>query len=277
MDPVTWKRLLKRVTPPFLMDLYAKGVRPASSGFVWEGIYDNFAAVPTTGAGFSGDEWLSSMQAALAHQATRPGATATFPLGVAGESATLALLGSVVCHERRRLTVLDFGGGAGGTFLPFVHGMAGCDAVDVHVVDMPAVCELGAKFWAGEGRIHFHAELPSKPSRVDIVHISSALQYVEDYPGLLRRLCEYEPRFFLFVRLSAGDIPTYATAQRNVRGSTLPYWFLNVNELIALMAGAGYELRFKELLAREYDQSNFPPTHRLGRTCNLMFARAATT
>ena len=271
---MTWKYFLRRIVPPLLVDLHARVRHPAPSRYIWEGVYEHYRDVPKAGEGFSGAEWVASIQAALEHQVARQGATPTFPLGASGENRTLSLVGSVVCGETGKVTVLDFGGGAGGTFLPFISGMAGCDAVDYHVVDLPAVCAIGRRFWKDEPRLHFHDELPSGLPAVDIVHIDSALQYVEDYRGLLLRLCEYRPRFFLFVRLSAGDIPTYATAQRNVRGSTLPYWFINVGELIDLMAAAGYVLRFKEQLDREYNQDNFPARYRLGRTCNLLFANA---
>ncbi len=272
---MNWKQAIRRIAPPLLVDLHAKIRHGAQMGHVWGGVYEHFRTVPTGGDGFRGSEWLRSLQVALEHQAAQCTADGTLSPSVAGENSMLPLLGSVVCHETKKVTVLDFGGGAGGTFLPFISGMADCRAVDYHVVEMPEICEIGRRFWSREARIHFHAELPSELPAVDIVYISSALQYVEDYRGLLRRLCEYRPRFFLFVKLSAGDIPTYATRQRNVKGSSIPYWFVNVGELIALMAEAGYGLRFKGVLEREYNQDNFPERYRLRRACNLLFARAA--
>ena len=110
---------------------------------------------------------------------------------------------------------------------------------------------------------------------MDIVYTCSAMQYVEDYADLLKALCAYRPKYFLFVKLSAGDIPTYATAQKNVPGTVIPYLFLNVEEVIRIMKGNGYGLIYRCLLDREYDQGNFPPEYRLGRACNLLFEGAS--
>lgn len=59
-------------------------------------------------------------------------------------------------------------------------------------------------------------------------------------------------------------------------GMTLPYWFLNVSEVIGIMAEHGYALIYKNAAAEDsYDQSNFPEAYRLGYACNLLFARAS--
>jgi hypothetical protein len=85
-------------------------------------------------------------------------------------------------------------------------------------------------------------------------------------------LAEYQPQFFLFVDLASGDIPTYATAQKNIQGSVFPYWFINAREIVDLMADLGYKLIFRGLQDREFDQNNFSETYRLKRACNLLFA-----
>ena len=85
-------------------------------------------------------------------------------------------------------------------------------------------------------------------------------------------MAEYKPQFFLFVDLASGEIPTYATAQKNVRGSVFPYWFINVREIVELMVGLGYKLIFQGLQDREFDQNNFPERYRLNSACNLLFA-----
>ena len=108
---------------------------------------------------------------------------------------------------------------------------------------------------------------------IDIIHMVSVLQYIEDYAALIRTLCAYKAKCFLFVRLSVGDVPTYATAQKNVPGMTLAYWFINVNEIIEVMSANGYSLIFKSASEQEYDQNNFPQQYRMGRTCNLLFSR----
>jgi putative methyltransferase (TIGR04325 family) len=142
------------------------------------------------------------------------------------------------------------------------------------VVETERSCVAGREIFSDDPRISFLERLPPESHRPDIVYLNSVLQYIDDYAGLTRTLCRYRARYLLFARLSAGDVPTYATAQLNVPGSVIPYWFINIDELLGIMRSEGYKLLFEDLLARKYDQANFPARYRLGHARNLLFARA---
>jgi putative methyltransferase (TIGR04325 family) len=148
------------------------------------------------------------------------------------------------------------------------------ESVTYHVVESEPICEAGRRLFAGDPRIHFSTSLPSDPSTVDIVHVNSALQYVEDYRDLLCRLCAYAPAYVLFSRLPAGDVERYATAQCNMSGARLAFWFLDVREVIEIMAANGYAVTFRAPSLQELDQRNFALTRRIGRASNLLFRRA---
>jgi hypothetical protein len=47
-------------------------------------------------------------------------------------------------------------------------------------------------------RIHFSAQLPPRLPQLDIIYLSSALQYVEDYGTLLKTLAGYEAKYFFW-------------------------------------------------------------------------------
>jgi putative methyltransferase (TIGR04325 family) len=197
----------------------------------------------------------------------------TIPTEVVGEHILLPLLASVLYEKQYKLDILDFGGGAGIAYLQLLNSIPRHSNVNYHIVELDRICKTGSQLFLGDERIHFHPALPEHLPDLDILHMNSSLQYIEDYVGLLNRLCTYEPKYFLFVRLSAGDIPTYATAQKNMPGEPIPYWFLNVDELIEIMLQNKYFLIFKSALEQEYNQDNFPEEYRLGRTANLLFAR----
>jgi putative methyltransferase (TIGR04325 family) len=143
------------------------------------------------------------------------------------------------------------------------------------VVELPSLCKLAPELYANDQRIRFHASLPEVSGSFDVVHLRSSLQYVEDYAGLIGKLCGYRPRYLFFTDLSAGDFPTFASAQQNLAGTVVPYWFLNRGEVIKLCGEHGFHLIFRGVMGRDRDQSNFPPEYRMGRTSNLLFARAA--
>jgi putative methyltransferase (TIGR04325 family) len=167
---------------------------------------------------------------------------------------------------------MDFGGGLGISYLCLKAALQHSDAIDYTVIENRTICEMGKQIFEHDPHIRFCSELPSETD-ADIVYVCSALQYVDDYRGLLNRLCAYTAQYVFLGKTSAGDIPTYATAQMNVEGSIIPFWFLNIDELTQVLASAGYSLIFSNVLEREYPQENLPESHRLKHACNLVFAR----
>ena len=99
--------------------------------------------------------------------------------------------------------------------------------------------EAGARVFQNDERIRFSDTLPRGVEKVDIVHLGSSLQYIEDWRALIGELARYRPHYFLLTDLLAGDIPTYATAQ-NYYGSKIPCWFFNIQEIISTVAGEGF-------------------------------------
>jgi putative methyltransferase (TIGR04325 family) len=263
-------RVLKRITPPILFDIFRRSA-PAE---LWAGIYSRYADVPVAGPGFDGEVWINQTKAYTKRMLAASESYGSIPFEVTGEHMLLPLVAALVCEQSGgRVGILDFGGGLGVGYVYLLSSLVNCGSIDYHVVERERVCEEGARLFEHDKRIRFHPRLPAELGQIDILYISSALQYVEDYPALLKALTAFRAKYFLFVKLSAGDFPTYATAQKNVSGTTLPYWFINVGEIIELMAAEGYSLKYKSALERQYDQSNFPDAHRLGRTCNLLFLR----
>lgn len=240
------------------------------SRYFWDGIYGHYRDVPTHGDRFDGDEWINKTRINTERLLASSREHGSIPKDTVGEHTLLPLLASAVCESAGKVSILDFGGGMGVTYIHLISSLPNC-AVSYYVVEREGIARGGAELFAGDARIHFLSELPAG-SDFDIVYMSSALQYVEDYPSLLRMLVAYRAKYFLFVKLSSGDFPTYATAQKNVAGTTLPYWFINVGEIIELMAAGGYSLIYKSALEQHYDQTNFPPEYRMDRACNLLFS-----
>jgi putative methyltransferase (TIGR04325 family) len=261
------RRLVKRWVPPVLVDwYYSVRNRERHQGHIWEGIYQNYRDVPVSGEGFDSAYWITGMRAGTE-------AVLREDSSGAGEYALLPFLASLVSSKQDRLTILDFGGGMGAEYVYLIRSLPQGLPLQYYVVEGRKVCEAGTELFSGDNRIRFCVSLPKDLPHVDIVYLRSALQYIEDYRGLLRQLAGLRPQFILFVDLVAGENPTYATAQRNVPGSVIPYWFFHGREICTLMAGLEYELIFQGLQERHYDQSNFPETHRLGHARNLLFAR----
>jgi putative methyltransferase (TIGR04325 family) len=243
-------------------------------GNVWEGIYSHYRDVPATGEGFDGEVWVERTAAYTKRILDLSKSHRTVSTEVVNEHLLLPLLVSLICKQAKEtVKILDFGGGMGVTFIHLARSLTACPSFKYYVVERERVCEEGSRLLQHDERINFCPELPAELPDLDVVYISSALQYIEDYKSILKALSAYQPKYFLFTKLSAGDFPTYATAQKNVQGSVVAYWFININEVVEIMSEYGYSLLYKSALEQTYDQENFPEEYRMGQTCNLLFSR----
>ena len=265
--------VLHALAPPLLRGLVAR-VCGGHAEPIWEGVFRSFRDVPARGAAFAGEAWVDTARAHAAELLETLRRTGTIPGAEVEGHDLLPVLAALVQRAGHTVTVLDFGGGLGFGYLHLLAGLTSRDGLDYWIVETPRLCEAGRALFADDSRVHFGESLPEGSPRPDIVYVNSALQYVEDWKGLLAALCASGPQYCLLARLAAGNVPTFATAQRNHPGTVIPYWFLNEAELVDVMAGAGYLLLSRGVLARVYDQDNLPPGYRLGRMCNLLFARA---
>lgn len=260
--------------------------------FIWDGVYERFAQAPDVGAGFASEAWLADMERYTSSALRAPGTAGVgIPGNVPQYHALAALLVASLASLDRPVRVLDFGGGMGigavnmrrciqSESLMLTAPAHREPALEYLIVDNQGSCERGRRLFAecsapGFMSVKFMTELPEfgDNGAVDVVVLSSVLQFVEKYEELLTQLARFAPRFWLFTFVPAGEIPTFVSAQLNVPGSVLPVWFFNLRELVEKVEALGYQLIFKSALDRVFDMSNFPLTHQLPRQCNLLFRR----
>ena len=228
------------------------------------------------GEGFDGDIWADIVERETKEVAEELTEGGTVPGLLKGDNSLLPLLVAIISarsDSKDSIKILDFGGGAGVDYLFLEGAVHRVDNLEFHIVDSDKVCRCGRLIFQANPQVFFHTALPEHISDFDIIHVDSVMQYIEDYASLLKNLCSYKPEYILFVRLSAGDIPTYVSKQVNVPGCCLPYQFINVGDFITTMNQLGYRLSFKSSGDLEYNQDNFPSAYRMGRTCNLLFIR----
>lgn len=265
------RKILSGLTPPALTEFYRRSRGDFDSP--WEGVYKHYRDVPASGGGYESGVVVSAMA-----EHTRK-LKETLAAGLEpeeefdGDNLPLPLL-AACASEGSPVRILDFGGGMGEGYLRLKAAMTG--PVEYHIVELELNCAEGRRLFEGAGDIFFHAALPKEMAGVDIAHINSALQYIEDYAGLLGRLADYKPRYILLARLSAVESETFASMQKNLEGTTLPYWFFNTGEIVQLLASKGYRLAYKKPSAKKYPQDGLPPDYRLpgGRMSNLLFSRS---
>jgi len=201
---------------------------------------------------------------------------ATVPIDVREEHAILGFIAAVVGRENRgRVRVLDFGGGIGLAYVHLLKTSHERFAVTYDVIELEWACAEGRQIFEHDPHIAFHASLPADCAGVDIIVAASSIQYIEDYAGLLARLCEYNVRYILLTDLYTGGFPTYATCELSAPGAAIPFWFVNRSELVGILRQGGYELLFTGRTPDAVGQENFPEDMRLpeGRRSAMLFGR----
>jgi putative methyltransferase (TIGR04325 family) len=251
---------------------YTRGARRP---YIWEGVYNDYRDVPANGAGFGSEEWISNTRERTRRALELFGSPPSgIPYDIPSYHSLFSLTVALLTQYQERVRVLDFGGGMGLALANLLRSLGETGPkpqVEYLVIDNERSCQDGILLFDQVRFVQFSATLPQDPGPIDIILLSSVLQFVEDYKNILKELATFKPRYWLFTFLPAGDIPTFASGQKNVRGSTIPVWFFNLGEIIDIMMSLGYRLIFKAPLEREFDMSNFPPTHRLPQQCNLLF------
>ncbi len=247
---------------------------------IWEGIYARFDQCPGFGPGFESDRWVRQETDRMDRLLKAAESNRAVPSVVSYRTNLLPFL-AVMCaanSKKNRTCILDFGGGLGSTYISVMAACANEQVVDYHVVDSKRICQAGKTYFRDNAHLHFYDHLPDEIQAVDIICLSSSIQYVEDWKGLLREITKYDPQYILLADLPAGDIPTYATVQ-NYYESRIPHWFFNVADVIDTMTSVEFNLLFRTSYDGTYlgkeqamPQENFPAEYQVGKSCNLLFS-----
>lgn len=246
---------------------------------IWEGIYDSFDQCPVRGKGFESDRWVRQETERINKLLQATTIDRAIPSVVSYRMNLLPFLSvtTAVNSKNNKVTILDFGGGLGLTYIAVTAACVNQSIIDYHIVESKHICRAGRECFKGNTHIHFYDHLPEGIRDVDIVCLCSSIQYVKDWQGLLQGVAKYTPDYVLLADVPAGDIPTYATIQ-NYYESKIPYWFFDVNDIIHVMSLLNFDLVFKSACNLKYlgkeqpmPQNNFPVEYRVGDSCSLLF------
>ncbi len=245
---------------------------------IWEGVYQKWNEAPLVGDAFNSDKWLSDQAAYVSAEIAElldDGISAC----AVSRDFVLPVLAAFVLQPGRVLRILDFGGGMASSY-PLVMGTtSGCEAIEFHVLESPAICASGRAKLTSCKNLFFHSEMPPADIDFDIVHAGRSMQYVDDWRGLLAAFAQRKAQYIVLAGLLAGDIKPFVTTQ-NYYGCKIPVRFLNRDEVICTIEDLGYRLIYKALhfskrLGKEgpLPMDNFPVENRLQHPCQLLFVR----
>jgi putative methyltransferase (TIGR04325 family) len=185
----------------------------------------------------------------------------------------IPVVASVLSQQKEALRILDFGGAAGLDFANIIAQGHNRLNLHYHVVDVLTACKVGQGIW-DDPRISFSSEWPE--GEFDIVYAYSAVHCIEDYKSVMQRMASYNPDVILLCKHPVYEGPTFARQQVNLGpGLELAQWALNFSEIETIFKKVGYILLYRGWGedADTYNVRNYPETHRVGRTANMLFVR----
>jgi putative methyltransferase (TIGR04325 family) len=191
--------------------------------------------------------------------------------GVRLDQRTTLLPLLIAAVKTEKVSVLDFGGGMG---MSYIDCLRSIDMSDVRytVVDLKAVQERGKEIFCGKYQVEFSDHIPHGES-ADIVYIGGSLQYVEDYRSVVCRLMDLGPKYILMTDIPLGKGQTYATAQVNMRGRRIPCWIFEENEILRLMEKRDYRLTYRAENNLVLHFGDVGDELRIEHLSNLLFVR----
>ena len=249
-----WKEWVRDWVPPGFIRLAQRAldhVRPAP----WEYVPDGWC----TDARVRG--WNVASVADLQKRKWRNYAESmrkTGPLGVNHEDPEESNTGNVrdhntlisyayvlalAAHQRRSVSLLDWGGGIGHYYLLSQAVMPGVE-IEYHCHDVPLLCQAGRDVLP---QAHFHEKPDESFSRCyDLVLASSSVWYEEDWRSLMDRLTAVSnPYLYITRMIFVKRAGSYVAIQRPASfGYRTEYlcWILNREEFLDRVLSRGMEL-----------------------------------
>lgn len=238
---------------------------------IWEGVYSYREQLPgNKDSEFSNDQWLVPLY--LSVKKIRDDLENNRPIREKWAHRHLAMLAAALTGPSAALRILDIGGGMGGAYLYLLSMGIPASKLRYFIHEKEAVCAAGAPLLASYPGVSFHASLDEKFEPVDVVYISTSLQYFHNLGGLLSALKALKPRYILLTYLSAGEVPTFWTLQKNIPGIATPYRFFRMDELVKYFED-DYEAAYHEKIKNPYSMKNFPSQYRLKTLSHLLFRK----
>jgi len=268
-------RVMKLFTPPILWKILKKIVSIQDRQDTFEGVFEHIKQVDATGydSAKSLNETYEFTNKKFAHYLAEeklPGSSPLSPI-----ANLLPLLIASLAQKKQAISVLDFGGGMGSSYIDCIHSLSALNIeLEYHIVDLSSTVELGKKIFPSSYNVHFYSDIPSNIQTIDVVYLGSSLQYVSEYQSTIHLLMRLDPKYVLITDNFMGKAPTFATAQVNMKDRRMAYWIFQLDEIIKLITQHNFTLIYKSVNYQPFHHfENFPDRYRVQNTCNLLFLR----
>lgn len=249
---------------------------------VWEGIYPSFALAPAVGPGFSGLRWKEASLQLARETLDKAARGAALDYSLLQRNAVLPSVVAGLLSRESGLRILDIGGGVGTGYVVLQRALAHRRGQVVYdILEVDEICKAGERLFHGREGPGFLKEMPRQEHSYDIIYMASALQYVEDWKGLLAALANLRAGHVLLSDMLVGKAASFVSLQ-NYYENKITCWFINESELMDQLEIGGYRLTLRfpclpKVLGKVDDlpMSNFPSDCRIKHSWHFLFERTS--
>ena len=161
----------------------------------------------------------------------------------------VSLLLYISTYNNNKLYLLDFGGALGSSYFQNRDLFQGLSALQWNIVEQSQFVQIGKNEFEDEKlKFYFTIDECLEKNTVNVLLLSSVLQYLESPYGTLERLLEKNIKNIVIDRTGftrkSEDLLTVQNVPKNIYKASYPAWFLNENRLLEFMKSRHYELKF---------------------------------
>ncbi|MBT4963781.1 MAG: methyltransferase, TIGR04325 family [Francisellaceae bacterium] len=242
---------------------------------IWDGVYKSFNEAGGDLDFFDSKYWLGKqvgiIEKALKIYSEHGFITKDYPL---------PLIISMMLDCKSKLKVLDFGGGMGLQYLEVLSKIPNVEnKIEYHVVDGESSINARPRQMNHFPNLKFYSSLEKLTTKIDIVHIGSTLQYIEDWGGVLKYINQqFNPEYFVLSDLLAGNIPTFVSHQCHF-DKKIPIKMAGMSDVEVFFNKNNYNKIYHSkfcaslLDANKLPNDALPEAYRLDHSLNVVYKR----
>ena len=239
------KTIIKKIVPGFIIKLIT------GLFYGWHGNYRTWAEAKNRCTGYDSSIILEKViESALKvknGQAEFERDSVTF----ANPEYSYQLLSSLLWAaslNNGKLNVMDFGGSLGSTYFQNIKVLSHLENLNWCIIEQKNYTEAGKTHFSDES-LHFFESIAEcvNSYKINVILLSSVLQYIEKPFALLNELIAIKPEFIIIDRTPFIEEPDRITIQKvhpKIYKATYPCWFFNKKKFIDYISQQ-YELIFE--------------------------------
>jgi putative methyltransferase (TIGR04325 family) len=231
------KKIIKRILPARITALL--------TGFFygWHGKYSTWEEAKKRSSGYDSDLILNKVS--ISAGKVRDGEAVYERDSVLFDEINysypvLSALLWIAAQNKGRLNVLDFGGALGSSYYQNKKFLDSIKEVNWCVVEQPDFTREGLQNFSTD-RLHFFYSIEDcfKTYKVDVILLSSVLQYLSEPYTLLDQFLSKKTKFIIIDRtpfIVGDDRITIQRVHPSIYDATYPCWFFNKEKLISYLS-----------------------------------------